>query len=105
MPSPENEETPVTVSAVIKWIPVIVTAVVTLLGSGFGWGVTWVTLTSRLDAVEIRVTKLEQAGDKPRQEIEARLSRIEQLVGQLVCLDARADKELCRQALSAQGRP
>lgn len=108
-------DTPVTVSGLTKYVPLLVSGAVALAVSAFGWGVTYATLTSDVMTLTRRVDKIEASAtdvtalthrmgeleeDATRPDLEARLARIEALVGQLVCLDDRADKELCRQALS-----
>lgn len=94
---PEPTEAPSFVSKLLKAAPIIVGPFVAVAVSAFGWGAAWMSFQGRVDAIELRVVKLEADIAKP--DLENRLVRIERLVGQLVCLDDRADKDLCRQAL------
>lgn len=96
-PRPPQPDVPITVSGLAKYVPLFVSACVALTVSAFGWGVAWTSFQSRVDGVELRVDRLERSAESPL--YVDRLARIEALVGELVCLDSRADRELCKRAL------
>lgn len=113
---PEPKEAPVTVTGLAKYVPLVASGAIALAVSAFGWGVTYATLTSDVATLKTDVTALKSdvttltgrvdkiADDVAQPELSRRLERIEELVEHLVCLDDRADKELCRRALSKRGQ-
>jgi hypothetical protein len=68
----------------IKWSPVIISAVVGGLISAFGWGVAWQSFSSRVDRIDSRVGAIELHGTPATAVLVQRVEKLETVTAETI---------------------